>query len=149
MIGAFAPLLIGHIVTSVAIYGMWNQLRDGQGGTLSPGLAVGLNFVPIINLVWFYFSFAGLARAIERYTSHYGIESRSPGRGVCLGACILMSLSMVPLIGLVFCLPMIVCFWIGLWKLAGASADLARWRLDLAVEGGVDEFSAAEQWGDA
>ena len=82
LIGGASPLLIfffaaGWLWAFVEFLGFWHQawslIQDGHART-SSGAAVGLLFVPFVNLFWQFYMFWGLPSDINAYIRRHGLE---------------------------------------------------------------------------
>ncbi len=51
LIVCFAVMIYLFVVTAIMFYRMWDAIRDG-GTAVSPGLAVVLLLIPLVNLAW-------------------------------------------------------------------------------------------------
>ena len=70
------PLLIYAVaVIMVLIYKMWAAIEDGAPRT-SPGLAVGLMFVPLFNVIWLFQVYWGWTVDYNRYIRDRGYNLR-------------------------------------------------------------------------
>ncbi|MBN1593949.1 MAG: hypothetical protein JW941_11965 [Candidatus Coatesbacteria bacterium] len=65
--------LYGGICSLVLIYKMWASVQDGDART-TPGRAVGLLFIPLLNLWWLFHSIAGFPKDYNDYLSRHNLE---------------------------------------------------------------------------
>ena len=78
-------VLSGLLATGMAVitvvfwarlfYRSWAVIQDGDRVRTTPGLAVGLNFVPIFNCYWVFISQVGLAQGMNDYCQTRGIQA--------------------------------------------------------------------------
>lgn len=101
MIPAMAPMLLGVIAQLVLVYKMWAAIADSRPRT-SPGAAVGLLFVPLFSLYWFFQAYWGWTKDFNRAAGERGLAVRRAPEGLALAICILTILSCLPLLGLAF-----------------------------------------------
>ena len=111
------------VAFSIVLYRGWIQIRSLEG-TIPAGLAVGLNFVPLFNIVWIFFSYCGLARKMNAYMRLHGIPGPGAPFGVCLAGCILMFTGLIPLIGVLTGLTGLVLFGVGFWGITKTAAAI-------------------------
>jgi hypothetical protein len=108
MIACFAAaglcLLLAQIFGLMNLYRAWFCLSRA-GATVTPGMAVGLLFVPVFNLYWIFRAYYGFAQEWNRLTHYYEDTRRGPkmSEGLFLAFCIL-SLIFPPL-GLILMFP--------------------------------------------
>lgn len=94
--------LIAAIIFLVWLYKAWSVVPPDYNGP-SPGLAVGLLFVPFFNLYWIFRAVPGLSSALHRV-----LKDRDPsgshwtGFGVGLTACILALIPYVNVLSIIF-----------------------------------------------
>lgn len=67
-------LLTGIFLTLKLVYRMWEAIQDEET-RITPGLAVGLLFVPLVNVVWLFFVFPGYAAAYNDYVARHDLDS--------------------------------------------------------------------------
>jgi hypothetical protein len=81
---AVACAVLGIVLGMVIVYRMWAVLQDDGETWMTPGLAVGLLFVPFVNLYWAFRVYPGWAREYNRYIQRHGIRAcrKSPGLGM-------------------------------------------------------------------
>jgi hypothetical protein len=128
LVGLAACLACGvtAIVSFVVfLYKGWNQVQDGKASQ-SPGLAVGLLFVPLFNVVWLFFAFWGLAKDANAYLDRYGIDGPQANAGLALTACILNACAIVPSIGVLVWLVGLILFMVAMHSIRTASMTIAR-----------------------
>jgi hypothetical protein len=89
------PVMIGAAVcAAIFLYRAWDQVQDGEARA-TPGLAVGLMFVPLFNLYWAYIAIWGLSKNMNSYTRRNNIEAPAVNETLALGLCVLMSVGLV------------------------------------------------------
>ena len=87
VISGLLCFLLSLIFFAVLLHALWKVVQDGSA-SLSPGAAVCLACIPIVNLVGIFFGFSGLAREINRVGMPMNQGRRLVGEGVALAACI-------------------------------------------------------------
>lgn len=75
------------------VYALWKAIPPQRART-SPGLAVGLLFVPFFNLYWMFVAYYGLAKQLNQEAGFNGIRTQVSSSAV-LCMCIFMILGMV------------------------------------------------------
>ena len=111
-------LLAAYILSFVKIYRAWDLIQplrrlDPDSASMpTPGLAIGLLFVPFYNLYWNFVSLHGLAVKSNRYMALTGIEARPMKEGVAQAYCILILCSIVPSIGSFVALANLIVFYL-------------------------------------
>ena len=100
-----ACVVTGAIVSYVYLARLWSYLRPG-GARTTPGMAVGLLFVPFFNLYWIFVAFYGLAQDWNRITRSFADLNHAPrmSEGLVLAWCI-CSIVAFP-VGLILWFPM-------------------------------------------
>lgn len=77
MIGSFFIMGVFLVIYAVSffvlIYRCWEIIQEGTART-TPGMAVGLLFIPFFNLYWMFVAIHGLAEDMNIYCETYGIE---------------------------------------------------------------------------
>ena len=91
------PPLISYLVF---IYKAWNRL-DRRAGRPSPGAAVGLHFVPLFNIYWFFRSMYPLGACINEDARWRRANAYPVSEGMAKVAAVCMALSAIPFAGLV------------------------------------------------
>ena len=91
------PLLVLAIAQMVALYKMWSAIDDGQTKP-TPGMAIGLLFVPLFSLYWIFVVWPGYAGKYNAYIQRHGIQAPPLGMGLILASILL---SWVPIVGIV------------------------------------------------
>jgi hypothetical protein len=96
--------LLSQIFGMINLYRAWSCLSRA-GGTVSPGLAVGLLFVPAFNVYWMFRVFHGFAREWNYLTQYYEDTRRGPrmSEGLFLAFCIVVLV--LPPVGLILIFP--------------------------------------------
>ncbi|HMO15165.1 MAG TPA: hypothetical protein PKD64_03900 [Pirellulaceae bacterium] len=101
---AMLPAMLGvAIPLMVLVYKLWAALPASHSRT-TPGLAVGLLFIPIFNLYWMFQAFWGWTQDFNRYIAASGSNVKQAPQGLAMTICIFTLLSMIPLLGIVFAL---------------------------------------------
>lgn len=89
----------GLVAMGVLLHRAWSSIHDQHART-TPAKAIGLLFVPILNVYWAFNVIPGFATDYNQFIERHQIEARPISRNLLLAA-------MVPVIGIVFC-------WIGI-----------------------------------
>jgi len=114
------PIVAGIVLGFVLQYRFWAVIQKGGGARTSPGMAVGLSFVPLFNLYWNFVSVHGLAQDMNAYCRRNGIPGQV-NETMALVFCIAQCVLIVPYLNLLVLIPVIV-LQILLW---GQCADVA------------------------
>jgi hypothetical protein len=109
------------VVYHALLYQMWKVVQDGYA-SLSPGTAVGLMFIPFLNIVWIFFAIAGLARELNLFLQRRGYDARPAAPGLALAQCICL---IVPYVNLVTLIPLGL---VSTAMLKNTAADIAQAR---------------------
>ena len=80
-------MILGSIFLLVFVYRMWKALAACAPRT-TPGLAVGLLFVPLLNLYWIFRVFWGWTRDYNRHAREKSAALPRMPEGVALALCI-------------------------------------------------------------
>jgi len=92
--------LIGIIVASVSrsriMYRAWKQVAPF--GNIPAGVAIGLLYIPLFNLIWIWVAHYGLARTQRKMHRHCRIEGRSARPWIAFVWCSLSIVVFVPVI---------------------------------------------------
>lgn len=89
-------LFLGAVAAAVGVlvnhcrllYRFWDCIQDGEHST-TPGLAVGLCFIPFFSLIWIFTAFGALARDLNRYTRSRAISAPRCREGLAFTICVL------------------------------------------------------------
>jgi len=113
VLSLLAPLaaIAGTVCAAVFLFRAWDQIQDGEART-TPGLAVGLMFVPLFNFYWAFIALWGLAKGMNAYAQRHNIDAHRANDNLALGLCVLFPVAFV--LGFVPILNIIV--WI-VWKI--------------------------------
>ncbi len=90
----FPALVAAAVCAAIFMYRAWDQVQDSEARA-TPGLAVGLMFVPLFNLYWAYIAIWGLSKNLNSYTRRNNIEAPIVNEGLALGLCVMMSISLI------------------------------------------------------
>jgi hypothetical protein len=88
------PILYAAIVQLRLLYKLWAAIQDGNART-SPGLAVGLLFIPCWNVYWIFQAYWGWAVDYNRYVESHRISAPRVSEGLALTFCILQLVGVV------------------------------------------------------
>src|SRR5262249_39559951 len=80
---------------------LWAAIQDGNART-TPGMAVGLSFIPFWNLYWMFQVYYGWALDFNRYAAYHRRDVPPVSEGVPLAACILQLCGFIPYVGGLF-----------------------------------------------
>jgi len=125
--------IVGVVFMAIFMHRCWTLIQDGPHRT-TPGLAVGLMFVPFFNLYWQFVAFAGLAKDLNAYTHERGLNAPRANEGVALAACILSVTALIPLIGIFTGLAGLICWVIAAFSIKNTSVAIAAAGAGLAAE---------------
>lgn len=147
LMGAGLLCFLGAIIFfAVLLHAMWGVVQDGRA-SLSPGAAVALTVIPIVNLVGMFFGFSGLAKEINRVGGPMNQGRPLVSEGLALAACVCYVAGAVggciPLIGCIFYvagLSGVVMRYISLFSMARA----CEW---IVLSGGPGAFTPFDGMG--
>lgn len=91
---AFPALIAAVVFAAILLFRTWDQIQDGEART-SPGLAVGLMFVPLFNLYWVFVAILGLAKDLNRYMDERDIGGHRVNENLAMAMAVLMPVSFV------------------------------------------------------
>lgn len=91
-VGGFVQYLIIH-------YRFWSAIPKEIAAT-TPGLAIGLLFVPIFNLYWYFVSFYSLAKNVNQTLEERGIKSDRVNAELAIAMAICLLMTALPTVGL-------------------------------------------------
>ncbi len=94
MVVGFIVLLVSSIIQFMAIYRAWAILKPG-GGTVSPGAAVGLLFIPLFGPIWMIIVLCKLPGEWNTIISKYTNTAAAPRLSVGMAICAIL----IPVIG--------------------------------------------------
>lgn len=97
---AWLATLVVAVLVGVIVYRMWAALRFGTPRT-TPGMALGLLFVPLFNLYWIFQVWYGWTVDYNRSVAQAGIPAPRVSQGLAMTLCVLLLLSILPPIGLI------------------------------------------------
>jgi hypothetical protein len=85
-------ILVALVAAMVWLYKAWASVPDQMrytdaGRWITPGQAVGYNFIPFYNLYWVFVSNLGLCEAINRTLVAQGKQPKAP-KGLAIAACV-------------------------------------------------------------
>ncbi len=86
LLGALC-MLGSLVIYAILLYKMWAVVQDGRA-SLSPGAAVALGVIPLVNLVGLFFAFSWLAKEINRVGVGMGSPRPLVSEGLALSSCI-------------------------------------------------------------
>ncbi len=97
---ALPALLIEIAAMIVLIVRMWGAIR-GEHARTTPGLAIGLAFVPFFNLYWGFQVYWGWTVDYNNHVAAHGLDAPRMPQGLAMTLCILMLFSIIPFVGIV------------------------------------------------
>lgn len=104
LIPAVIPAMLGvGIPTMVFVYKAWASIQDATPRT-TPLAAVLLLFVPFFNLCWMFQAYWGWTKDFNRIALKQETRVYRAPEGIALTICVLILLSVIPVIGSVFAL---------------------------------------------
>jgi len=107
LIVAMLPSLVSGILILRVVYKLWSAIQSGSPRT-SPGTAIGLLFVPLFNLYWVFEAYWGLAKDYNRFIREKNLLAPVLSEQLAVSVCILILLSLIPVVGFLFFLINIV-----------------------------------------
>lgn len=90
------PILIAAIANLVMLAKMWRALPYGVGRTTA-GKAVGLMFVPFVNIYWVFNVFGGFATDFNQHVLSSGLSVPKISKGAAIGYA-LLSVLFIPVV---------------------------------------------------
>jgi hypothetical protein len=124
-------LLVIAVKFLTLLYRCW-AILDGYGARTSPGSAVGLLLVPVINIAWAFVAIHGLALDMHRYLRDHGIAKPRAPHGLSLTYCVLSTVGAISLVpgaaplGLLVAIPHLVVFLLLFRSLKLVAAAIAQ-----------------------
>ena len=94
MVIGYIGVLVSSIIQLMAIYRAWAILKPG-GGTLSPGMAVGLLFIPFFGPIWIIIVLCKLPNQWNSIMSKYTNTTAAPRLSLGIALCAIL----IPVIG--------------------------------------------------
>ncbi len=96
ILAALAPigLLPGWISSGVLLYKCWKSIQDGNART-TPGKAVGLLFVPLLNLYWVFNVVPGFATDFNRYIQRHRVDTEPLNQNLILASMVVPGLGLL------------------------------------------------------
>ena len=88
----FLFVVVAFVAAMVWLHKAWSSVPDQMrytdaGRWITPGQAVGYNFIPFYHLYWVFVSNLGLCEAINRTLVAQGKQPRAP-KGLAIAACV-------------------------------------------------------------
>lgn len=100
VIGGLTALVVPVVLMVIFIHRIWSSIQDGYAPT-TPGLAVGLCFVPFFNLYWVFRVFPGFATAYNAFIGRHGLHVRPISQGLYVAYAVFCLLGAVPMVNLI------------------------------------------------
>ncbi len=107
MIPAILPSLLSGFLIMRVVYKLWMVIQSGNART-SPEAAIALLFIPFFNLYWVFVAYWGLAKDYNSFAREKNLPLPVLSESLALAVCILILLSLIPVLGFVFFLINIV-----------------------------------------
>jgi DNA-directed RNA polymerase subunit RPC12/RpoP len=139
--GALALLLVSascvlaaYIISVVKIYRAWDLIQPlkridrSEAELTSPGLAVGLLFVPFFNFYWNFKAIHGLATKANKYMMISGIKAQPMKEGLAQTYCILVICSIIPCLGALTGLANAVIYYLVILDVDRMRGGIQEWR---------------------
>ena len=107
-----AVMALAGIAMLVLVYKMWAAIQDGPASQ-TPGQAVGMLFMPFVNLVWQFFTFRGWMKEYNRYLDERNLDLPRMPVGLATTMCVFNVLCAIPILGVLFALVnfvIVICF---------------------------------------
>jgi uncharacterized protein DUF4339 len=102
------PALIAAIVLGAILHHrFWANIQDGHA-RMTPGIAVGLLFVPLFNLYWVFPSIYGLARDMGDYIRRHRVPVAAPNETLALWVAILAVTVWIPFLDVLTIIPFVI-----------------------------------------
>jgi predicted RNA-binding Zn-ribbon protein involved in translation (DUF1610 family) len=118
ILASMGLLLAAYILSIIKIYQGWKLIQPlrridwSESSMPTPGMAVGLLFVPFYNFYWNFVAMHGLAIRANKYMIKAGINSRPMGEGLAQTYCILTIASAIPCIQYLALLPNLIIYYV-------------------------------------
>jgi|SRR5688572_4408375 len=98
---AMLPFIVmTAIAIGMLVYKMWSVIQvGGPAPRTTPGLAVGLLFVPCFNYYWVFQAYWGWTKDFNAYTATTNTPAPRMPEGLALTICIFLVLSIIPIVG--------------------------------------------------
>ncbi len=114
------------VLLCVLLHKSWSLVQDGKAPT-TPGMAVGLLFVPLFNLYWVFVALYGLAWELNRVAAGSALAVRV-STGLALACCILLVCLAIPCVSVLALIPATILLNLLVHSIKRASMDVARTR---------------------
>jgi hypothetical protein len=120
------PSLVGVIIQLVLLYKLWATIQDPSvPPRTTPGMAVGLLFVPFYNLYWIFQVYWGWTVDFNRLAEARRRDLPRAPEGLALTWCALNLCSGIPLVGGLIALAAVVLFFVFLSQAIDCANALA------------------------
>lgn len=120
---AFLGQIFYIVMHCVLVFKMWQILPQEYRKT-SPGLAVGLLFIPLFNFFWIFRAHYSLAKGIGQYSDDHNLGI-NPSKDIALSWCILICCSIIPILNILTLLAALILYFVMMIRLKNASRQLA------------------------
>jgi hypothetical protein len=121
------PAIAGIVLSCILRYRFWAVIQKGGGARTTPGLAVGLLFVPLFNFYWQFVSTHGLAQDMNAYCRRNNIPGQV-NESMALAICILSCLSVIPYVGIATALAALILHIVMFSECSTVAAAIVRSR---------------------
>ncbi len=141
-------MLAAYIISVVKIYRAWDliqplkQIDWSEAELTSPGLAVGLLFVPFFSLYWNFKAIHGLAIKANKYMVVSRIKAPPMNEGLAQTYCILVLCSLIPCVNILTGLANIVVYYLVILDIDRMRAGIQTWQESGEKPDFVDDFDA-------
>ena len=118
IVASSGSLLAAYIISLVKIYRGWDLIQPlrrmdwAEAEMTTPGMAVGMLFVPFYNLYWNFRAIHGLATKANKYMVISGIKAQPMNEGLAQAYCIMVLCSLIPCVGYVTLLANVVIYYL-------------------------------------
>lgn len=116
-------LIIGTVVIgAINLYRAWAAIQGLSGVSSTPGMAVGLMFVPFFNLYWGFIAFGKWAKDYNSFVRTHDLSAAPPAsEGLFLTYPILAVCGLIPFIGVFATIPQMIIGLICMAQLCNAA----------------------------
>lgn len=96
---ALIPMIVGIVFLMILIYKLWTAIQS-EYSTTTPGLAVGLLFVPLFNYYWIFRAYYCWAKDFNKLVRGRSLHIPQTSESLPLIICILTICGIIPFIGM-------------------------------------------------
>jgi hypothetical protein len=141
-------LLAAYIISLVKIYRGWDLIQPlrrldwSESELTTPGMAVGMLFVPFYNLYWNFRAIHGLATKANKYMVISGVKAPPMNEGMAKTYCIMVLCSLIPCLGYLTLLANVVIYYLVVLDIDKMRAAIQDWQESGQKPEFVDDFEA-------